>query len=152
MTSSFGARALARQTPFMRLLIPGFFGAVLVVSWIYAVLDVAATDPRLVRKLPKPLWLVLVVAIVGGGALAWLAVGRPRNSGWLPGASSVRRPRRFIGPEDRDGWVPPLQPNSPNPDHPAGAGRRRQRKDSAQSWEQRVTEWQADLEGQDPDD
>lgn len=152
LTSRFGTTAGSGQTQLMRLLIPAVFGAALVAVWVYALLDVIATERALVRRLAKPTWLVVVALFVGFGALAWLALGRPRNAGWFPGDTSVRQPRRFVGPEDRDDWVPPLLPNSPNPEHPAGAGRRRAAKETAQSWEQRVTQWQADLEGNDGDD
>lgn len=91
----------------MRLLVPALFGTALFIVWVYAILDIIATDEMFIRNLPKMAWLFLVVLIPGVGAIAWLALGRPPNAGWAPGDTRTRPPRRFIAPEDRDDWRGP---------------------------------------------
>ena len=44
---------------------------------IYCVVEVAQADPDRVRLMPRWLWAVLVIALPGLGALAWLLLGRP---------------------------------------------------------------------------
>lgn len=76
--------------------------------WIFAILDVVATDEVLVRNLPKMAWLFLVILVPTVGAIAWLALGRPMYAGWLPGDTRRRSPgwsqRQVRGPEDSDEW------------------------------------------------
>ena len=89
----------------MARLAPGIFGFALFVLWIWAVFDVIATDRALVRNLDKIMWLLLVIFIPTVGAVAWLALGRPVNAGFTPGATYTR-PSRLDraaaprGPED----------------------------------------------------
>lgn len=83
----------------------GLTGMVLLVLWIWAILDVISTDEAMMRNLPKIVWLLLVVSLPTIGAVAWIAVGRPEGVGWRPGSTAYQRPvRRTIGPEDRPGW------------------------------------------------
>ena len=103
----------------IRLLGPGMFGVVLFALWVYAVLDVIATDSMLVRNLPKTTWLLLVLFVPSVGAIAWIALGRPPYAGWRPGdteyrstgsignSGTTRPPKRrgFVPPEDRDDWL-----------------------------------------------
>lgn len=44
---------------------------------IYCVVEVAQSDPDRVRLMPRWLWAVMVIALPGLGALAWLIFGRP---------------------------------------------------------------------------
>ncbi len=68
--------------------------------WVWAVLDVIATDAELCRNLPKGVWLILVVVLADIGALAWLLLGRPAKGSWRPVSTdfSARRP---VGYEDQ---------------------------------------------------
>lgn len=82
----------------------GITGLVLLGIWIWAILDVIATDEAVMRNLPKGLWLLLVIILPTVGAVAWIALGRPARAGWRPGATTYRPVRRTIGPEDRPDW------------------------------------------------
>lgn len=93
---------MAASGPMIRILGPGLFGFLAFGLWIYAVLDVIATDESLVRNLPKMVWLLLVLFVPTIGAVAWLGLGRPLYAGWRPGDTTSRgRPQpRYRGPED----------------------------------------------------
>jgi hypothetical protein len=84
---------------------PGLLSLVVLLVWIYCVVDVVSTDDALVRNLPKVLWLVFVVLVPLVGSVAWLAAGRPRFAGVRPGDTSVRPVRRARGPEDLPGFA-----------------------------------------------
>lgn len=89
----------------IRLLGPALAGLVVLVLWVYALLDVTRTDAALVRNLPKAVWVLLVLAVPLVGSLGWLIAGRPLYAGWSPGGPVRPRPtRRFIPPEDRPDW------------------------------------------------
>lgn len=80
--------------------------------WIYCIVDVAATEDQLVRALPKRAWFMLVMAVPTLGAIGWMAIGRPRYTGWRPGGKGGERDprpprRRYRGPEDDPGFIPP---------------------------------------------
>ncbi len=59
---------------------------VALVLWLFAMFDVLTTPANRVRGLPKFVWLVIVVAFMGIGALAWFALGRPRVGVTAPAA------------------------------------------------------------------
>ncbi|NNE72089.1 MAG: PLDc_N domain-containing protein [Acidimicrobiales bacterium] len=84
---------------------PGFLGVILFLLWVWCVLDVIATDQAQMRNLPKMAWLLVVLIVPGVGSVAWLALGRPINAGWTPGATYTRNPnQRVRGPEDDENW------------------------------------------------
>ncbi|HET9444358.1 MAG TPA: PLD nuclease N-terminal domain-containing protein, partial [Acidimicrobiales bacterium] len=86
----------------------GIVGVVLLAFWIWAILDVIATEERLIRNLPKFAWLMLVIFLSSIGALAWVLLGRPAGAGWRPGDTAPRPARRAYGPEDSPRWDPRL--------------------------------------------
>jgi hypothetical protein len=47
---------------------------------VYCLIDCIQTDSSLVRNLPKPLWVLLIVVVPIVGAVAWLVAGRPERS------------------------------------------------------------------------
>ncbi len=101
----------------MARLAPGVFGLALFAFWIWAVLDVIATDRTLVRNLNKIVWLLLVVFIPTIGAAAWVALGRPLNAGFSPGATTAppqgrQRKAAPRGPEDSERWSAMTKPSS----------------------------------------
>lgn len=51
-------------------------GVVLLLLWLYSLIEIACTPPARVRGIPKPGWVVLV-AFLPIASIAWLAVGRP---------------------------------------------------------------------------
>jgi hypothetical protein len=64
---------------------------------IYCWIEIAQSDPRSVRQLPRGLWALLVfVPLVG--AVAWLVYGRPNGTSGAP----VPRPSkpRPVAPDD----------------------------------------------------
>ena len=83
-----------------RIFGPGLVGTLLVLLWIYCILDVIATDEVLMRNLPKWPWLIIVFFLPEIGSIAWLALGRPQFAGWRPGDTTPRRSRSVRGPED----------------------------------------------------
>ena len=98
---------------------PGIFGLALFVLWIWAVLDVIATDRSLIRNLDKMVWLFLVIFIPTVGAVAWLALGRPANAGFSPGSKNIRQaPSTYKsaprGPEDSYNWNAHTTKSTPN--------------------------------------
>ncbi|MDQ1454886.1 MAG: hypothetical protein QOH28_506 [Actinomycetota bacterium] len=68
--------------------------------WVWAILDVIATDSGLCRNLPKGVWLILVLLLPDIGSLAWLLLGRPEKGSWKPGSTDYSAPRRPIAYED----------------------------------------------------
>ena len=73
---------------------------VLFAFWIWAILDVIATDSGLCRNLPKGVWLILVLLLPDIGSVAWLLLGRPEKGSWKPGSTDYSAPRRPIAYED----------------------------------------------------
>lgn len=67
-----------------------FVGPVVLVLWIFCVVDVIMARDDEVRHLPKWGWLLLVLFFPLVGSIAWLVAGRPR-----------RTPRR-LGPYERE--------------------------------------------------
>lgn len=59
---------------------------------VFAVVDLALIDPRRVRTLNKPVWVVIILLLPVVGALLWFLVGRERRD--APGQ------RRTIAPDD----------------------------------------------------
>jgi hypothetical protein len=112
---------------------------------IFAVLDCIATDASLCRNLPKTLWILLIIFLPTIGSVAWLLLGRPEKTRFLPGDTRFRagpqpRPKRPLGPDDDPRFLemtggpvapavrPPVKspeasetPTPPNEGHPSGA-------------------------------
>ena len=117
---------------------PGLLGVVLFCFWVWAVLDVIATDRILIRNLDKTIWLFLVIFVPTVGAVAWLALGRPVNAGFTPGSTASRPSGPSVTPrglEDSDTWTTASTPSLPRrPDAELEDERRR------------LEEWEAELE------
>jgi hypothetical protein len=88
------------------LLDEGIVGLVLLLFWIWALLDVIGTDSAMCRNLPKGMWLIIVLILPDIGAIAWLLMGRPEKAHWRPGSTDYAAPRRPIGPEDSPRYSP----------------------------------------------
>jgi hypothetical protein len=78
----------------------GIVGLLLLVLWVWALLDVIATDSSMCRNLPKSMWLIIVLILPDIGAIAWLLLGRPEKAHWRPGSTDYATPRRPVGLED----------------------------------------------------
>ena len=72
--------------------------AIPIVITLYALIDALMTPDAQARRLPKLLWLLVIVVIPFAGAVAWLLLGRPRTepydrgSGGGGGGGSDRPP------------------------------------------------------------
>ena len=75
-------------------------GVLLLLFWIWALLDCIATDSAMCRNLPKPMWIFIVLILPDIGALAWVLLGRPEKASWRPGSTDYAAPRRPVGLED----------------------------------------------------
>ncbi len=72
-----------------------FFG-----FWVWALLDVLATDTEECRNLPKVAWLLIVFFLGPLGGAIWTLFGRPPKGSWMPRPTDLSRPRRPVGYED----------------------------------------------------
>ena len=57
-----------------------YFGAIVLLIWVAALIDVIVADEYRVRHLPKFGWLIIVILIPLAGSLVWFIVGRPEGS------------------------------------------------------------------------
>ena len=129
----------------IRILGPG--GLLLFIAYVYAVIDVIATDEVIIRNLPKMAWLFIVLLFPVVGIVAWFALGRPVGAGLSPGSTHTGPNRSWMDPsvrerrppprgiEDRDDWDPGTTASTA-----ADAGR-----ESAAARERRLLEWEAEL-------
>jgi Phospholipase_D-nuclease N-terminal len=78
---------------------------------VYCLIDCIQTDSALVRNLPKPFWILLIVIVPLVGGIAWLVAGRPEGApaatgrpGWRPAGrgptSGYSLPNAPLGPDD----------------------------------------------------
>ena len=88
------------------LLDEGIVGLLLLLFWVWALLDVIGTDSSMCRNLPKGMWLIIVFVLPDLGALIWLLMGRPEKASWRPGSVDYAAPRRPVGPEDAPRYSP----------------------------------------------
>jgi|tagenome__1003787_1003787.scaffolds.fasta_scaffold20533278_1 hypothetical protein len=88
---------------------------------VYAAIDCLRSDDAELRGLPKPLWLLVIVAVPLFGGGMYILLGRQP----LPGSPSSRR-TRTIAPDDDPDFLSSLDPprsrdgdrrrKDPNPD------------------------------------
>ena len=76
---------------------------------IYAVIDCLSTPDSETRGLPKPLWLLVIVALPLVGGVMWLLFGRAPSPGWGGGGGRLRT----IGPDDDPDFLRSLKPPRP---------------------------------------
>jgi hypothetical protein len=72
---------------------------------IYAAIDCLRSDDAEIRGLPKPLWLLVIVAVPLFGGLAYILVGRVPAPG-----SPTSRLKRTIAPDDDPDFLRSLDP------------------------------------------
>jgi hypothetical protein len=86
----------------------GALGIVLMLFWVYTVLEVITTDESRMRNLPKITWLFIVILLLDIGALAWWVAGRPQG----PARSLPYKGNSGIPPEyDRPGRATAQSPD-----------------------------------------
>ena len=59
---------------------------------VFAIVDLAVIDPRRLRTLNKPVWMIIILLLPVVGALLWFLVGRERRD--------AAGQRRTIAPDD----------------------------------------------------
>jgi hypothetical protein len=65
-------------------------GIVIVIAFVlFALIDAAMSDPKRVRGVSKPIWVILIVLLPLAGAVLWFTVGKAR-----------RRETRRLAPDD----------------------------------------------------
>lgn len=91
-----------------------YFGAIVMLLWVAALIDVIVSDEYRVRHLPKGGWLIIVILIPLAGSLIWFLLGRPVGAvagGGAPSRTSgfpeYERPGRHIAqyPDDDDEFL-----------------------------------------------
>jgi hypothetical protein len=86
-----------------------------IVLLVYCWVEIAQSDPRQVRQLPRGIWAVVVLVPVAG-PVAWLVYGRPNGEGVVEAAA---RPRpRVIAPDDDPEFLRSLR-RPPDDDSPS---------------------------------
>ncbi|MCX4828635.1 PLD nuclease N-terminal domain-containing protein [Streptomyces sp. NBC_00483] len=73
--------------------------------WIYAFIDCLNTPEKEVRKLPKVVWVIIILLFgeVLLGPIAWLVVGRPRRTPTGGGST------KFVAPDDNPEFLRSLK-------------------------------------------
>ncbi len=100
-------------------MVPGLASGLLLIFWLWALLDVIMTDSLLIRNMQKSTWVFLVLVIPTIGAMVWLLAGRPVNASLVPGGqvryeyNPHRSERRPLGVEDSQDWSGPGTPSRP---------------------------------------
>jgi len=77
---------------------------------LYAVIDCVRSNDEDIRTLPKPLWLLLIIAVPPLGGLIWIFFGNQAS----PGSQSPRR-LRTLGPDDDPDFLRNLDVRGPKP-------------------------------------
>lgn len=54
-------------------------GALYIGFWAYAVVDCIVTDPKRVRGVSKPVWLIVVILFSAIGGILWFTIGKDRS-------------------------------------------------------------------------
>lgn len=63
---------------------------------VYTLIDCARAPAEIIRNLPKPVWLLLILLLPPIGSVGWLIAGRPGGAS----RSGRDRPRGPQGPDD----------------------------------------------------
>ncbi|SDQ75849.1 Phospholipase_D-nuclease N-terminal [Thermostaphylospora chromogena] len=88
---------------------PVVLGLVLLAFWLYCLFDVITTPDEETRNLPKILWVLIVVFVVGIGGVFWLLLGRPYASTPRMAFGSGPRPQVPRGPDDDPEFLADLE-------------------------------------------
>ncbi|MGV8875751.1 MAG: PLD nuclease N-terminal domain-containing protein [Rhodococcus sp. (in: high G+C Gram-positive bacteria)] len=77
-----------------------YVGLLVMLLWVFCLIDVITADDGGVRYLPKIVWVLLVVFLPLAGSLAWLFAGRPIGGGiWGGPGGSYQRASNSAFPE-----------------------------------------------------
>jgi hypothetical protein len=80
---------------------------------IYSVIDCLRTDDEDVAALPKPLWLLAIIALPPVGGLLWIWLGQQQR----PGSGGRPQPRT-LAPDDDPDFLRSLDPPTKPPSGP----------------------------------
>jgi hypothetical protein len=91
--------------------------------WIYAFIDCLNTPENEVRKLPKVVWVIIILLFgqVLLGPIAWFLVGRPRRN--APYGAVRANERTWVAPDDNPEFLKSLGQTSAEPSKEDGAVR-----------------------------
>lgn len=129
----------------LRFGLPGIFGILMLLFWVWCIFDVVATDEALCRNLPKFGWLVLVIILPDVGGIAWVLLGRPERAGFRPGDTTVRR-SAVRGPDDDPGFVRSMySPAPPTPRSGPSGAEVDERRAHLEAWEDDLARREAEL-------
>ena len=101
-------------------LLPGLLSGIIMIVWLWALVDVITTDSLLIRNMQKSTWIFLVLFVPTIGAAAWVLFGRPEGASLAPGSTvpyernPYRSERRVLGPEDSADWSPSRTRTTPS--------------------------------------
>lgn len=77
-----------------------YLGLLIMLLWVFCLIDVITADDGGVRYLPKMVWLLLVVFIPLAGSVVWLVAGRPAGGEiWGGSGGGYRRQSASAFPE-----------------------------------------------------
>jgi hypothetical protein len=71
----------------LRVVVP----IVVLVVFVYGLIDLIRTDGRLTKGISKPAWIVVQIVLPVIGAVLWFLIGRPRG-GAAPAPATYRHP------------------------------------------------------------
>ncbi|WP_181764648.1 PLD nuclease N-terminal domain-containing protein [Streptomyces albidus (ex Kaewkla and Franco 2022)] len=82
--------------------------------WIYAFIDCLNTPENEVRKLPKVVWVIIILLFgqVVVGPVAWFAAGRPRKN--APYGATRPDERRWVAPDDNPEFLKSINESTPS--------------------------------------
>lgn len=75
----------------LRVVVP----IVVLVVFVYGLVDVIRTDARLTKGISKPAWIVVQIVLPVVGAVLWFIIGRPRATSAAPASY-----RHTVAPDD----------------------------------------------------
>lgn len=117
-----------------------YFGLMVLVIWVAALIDVVVADDWRVRNLPKIGWLIIVVLIPLAGSLVWFIAGRPEGA-------RAPAPQRTTGFPEYERPQPP-KPSNPDDDEEF----LRQIRERAEAQRRRAREMEADKRADESDE
>ncbi|MCF8589047.1 PLD nuclease N-terminal domain-containing protein [Gordonia sp. HY366] len=69
-----------------------YFGLIVLVVWVAALIDVIVAEEYRVRHLPKVVWVLIVILLPLVGSIIWFLVGRPEGVAGSPPARTTGFP------------------------------------------------------------
>ena len=76
-----------------------YLGLLIMLLWVFCLIDVITADEGGIRHLPKMVWLLLVVFVPLAGSVVWLLAGRPIDGGIWGGPGGGRQQSNSAFPE-----------------------------------------------------